>query len=161
MKDGKWEIAASMGAATALREHAKHINEAVIRVSEQYATKRCRDRGREPTVERCDVIKAICTVHDLPMAEFLICNLIHTIPVLSRKLGPNWFTKDFDSDNFYAMIGVWSSGEKLAAMFILNVWNPGYAKGKGWHFNLFDAVGTLDHSNIKPMIDWMLNPIWP
>jgi hypothetical protein len=163
MIDGKWEIPAGKGANDALVRYTKYVNEDVLCVVEQLAAHRCqqRDWRKHATVTRRDVEKAICDIYEFPMAEFIICTLAQTIPVLCHKLGPDWFTKDFDQDHFHESMGGWSTGEQLAGLFLLNVWNHGYAKRKGWHFNLFDAVGTLSNDNLLPMAEWMLAPQWP
>lgn len=67
----------------------------------------------------------------------------------------------FDPDTFARPLDVKSSGERHAMLFLLNVWNPGYAKSKGWDFRLFDAVGTLDSDNLEGICEWMQRPIWP
>ncbi|MGC3958137.1 MAG: hypothetical protein QM813_09425 [Verrucomicrobiota bacterium] len=104
------------------------------------------------------------------------------IPVIAHKMGLNlnqtgdalsydrnapWLVKygsdelSFDSNKFADNLGVWSSGERYAALFLLNVWNPGYAKSQGWDFNLFDCVGTLDTANLRGIVAWMERPVWP
>jgi hypothetical protein len=67
----------------------------------------------------------------------------------------------FEPDIFAKRLRTASSGERHAILFLLNVWNPGYAKSKRWNFNLFDAMGTLDTANIEPITEWMLRPVWP
>ncbi|HEY4415937.1 MAG TPA: hypothetical protein VGO57_09615 [Verrucomicrobiae bacterium] len=67
----------------------------------------------------------------------------------------------FDPDLFHEQIGVWSSGERLGALFLLNVWNPGYARDKGWFFNIMDAAGTFDPDNMGGIIEWLQHPIFP
>lgn len=158
MKDGKIEIPATQGAANAIRQHAKYITEPVLACAERLAI----DRSLiMPVVQRRDVEKAICKVHQIPGAEFTLCTLAQSIPVLAHKLGPDWMDKDFDPDRFYRGMDCWSTGERLAGLFLINVWNSGYAKSKGYTFNLFDAVGTLDTANLRPIAEWMLAPVWP
>ncbi len=89
-----------------------------------------------------------------------ILALIHSIPCLHEKLH-DYYPDRFDADAFHRLTGPWSSGEKLCAIFVLNVWNPNGANSKGWHFNLFDFIGTADWDNKQAIIEWMLNPIWP
>lgn len=67
----------------------------------------------------------------------------------------------FDPDKFAAKLGVLSSGERHAALWLLNVWNPTYAKSKGWNFDLFAAFSSLDGENIVGIADWIINPVWP
>ena len=89
-----------------------------------------------------------------------ILALARTFPCLEVKLR-HYNPEQFDADEFHAMIGPWSSGERLCALFILNVWNPGYAKSQRWTFNLFDFVGTADPDNRQALLDWIQTPIWP
>ena len=156
-----WTIPASKFGTDALTLYPKHINGDVMRLSQELAIARCKLLHHTPTITRRDVEKAICQVHQIPLAELIIVQLIHTIPVLSRKMGPDWSTKDFDAFQFHAALEGWSAGERLAGLFVLNVWNPGLAKSEGWHFNVFDAVGTLGSENILPIALWMANPQWP
>lgn len=37
--------------------------------------------------------------------------------------------------------------ELMCALFIANVWNPGYADSQGWKFDIFEFLGTADDSN--------------
>ena len=67
----------------------------------------------------------------------------------------------FDAPKFACEIDSWSAGEQHAALWLLNVWNPGWAKTEGHRFDLFAAVGTLDSSNLNAIAGWMVNPVWP
>jgi hypothetical protein len=49
----------------------------------------------------------------------------------------------------------------MTGLFVLCVWNPGYAEDQGWKFDLFDFVGAADSSNKAALQAWMDNPIWP
>jgi hypothetical protein len=71
---------------------------------------------------------------------------------------PEW---TFDADRFAKKLGVCSTGEEQMVRWILNVWNPGYAKSKGWHFDLFKALDSLDQNNREAICWWLQNPIWP
>lgn len=86
--------------------------------------------------------------------------LINEFPCLVSKMR-GWRDAEFDPDKFYAFTRGWSHGEKLCALFVLNVWNPGYAKQKKWKFDLFDFIGTVDAGNVAPVLEWMQNPYWP
>ena len=59
------------------------------------------------------------------------------------------------------MIGGWSSSERQAAHFILTVWNPGYARDRGWTFDVVDAVSSPDPVNRAPIIAWIAQPYYP
>ena len=67
----------------------------------------------------------------------------------------------FDPPKFAYEIGAWSDGEQHAAIWLLNVWNPRWAKAEGYRFDLFAAVGTLDSFNLNAIAEWMVNPVWP
>ena len=67
----------------------------------------------------------------------------------------------FDPDLFRKYARSFSDGETFMVMWILNVWNPSYAKSKKWNFDLFSALGTLDDGNRKAICDWLAHPIWP
>ena len=69
----------------------------------------------------------------------------------------------FDPDIFAKRLaGGMSDGERHMSLFLLNVWNPGYARQqKGWNFDLFAALRQLDGGNCAA-IAWFLHcPIWP
>ena len=87
--------------------------------------------------------------------------LIHQFPCLHSKLGQKWCPEQFDPDAFMAMTGKWSTREILCALFVVNVWNPGYAKRQKWNFNIFDFFGTADADNAVVVSNWTLNPYFP
>jgi len=67
----------------------------------------------------------------------------------------------FSADTFARRLDACSTGEQHMMLFILNVWNPAYAKSKGWQFDLFRALDSLDPGN-RDAIAWFLHhPIWP
>jgi hypothetical protein len=78
-----------------------------------------------------------------------------------RKSGDGRVQLTFDPDRFAGQLGVCSSGTRHMILFILNVWNPGYAKSKGWDFNLFDALNSLDEGNRQAIAWWLHRPLWP
>jgi hypothetical protein len=92
----------------------------------------------------------------------IIFKLIRTFPCLAIK-AHQWLarTREFDPDKFHQLFECASTGETLCALFILNVWNPGYADSKGWTFNLFDFMGCADPGNRRALLDWMTKPYWP
>ena len=89
-----------------------------------------------------------------------ILELARTFPCLDIKLR-RWNPREFDSDNFAAMMSGWSHGEKLCGLFVLNVWDPERAKTMGWNFNVFDFVGTSDSESRTALIHWVCHPVWP
>lgn len=91
--------------------------------------------------------------------EYILA-LARSFPCLRHKL-VGWKPEKFDADVLYKCSGPWSSGEKLCVLFVLNVWNPGYAKSQGWTFNLFDFVGTADIGNRAALQAWIDRPHWP
>jgi hypothetical protein len=69
----------------------------------------------------------------------------------------------FDPDVFAErwIEGGASTGDRHMALWILNVWNSGHARSKGWTFDLFKALDSLDDNN-RSAIGWHLaHPIWP
>jgi hypothetical protein len=69
--------------------------------------------------------------------------------------------KTFDPDKFAKRLDVVSTGERHAMLWLLNVWNPTYAKSKGWTFDLFAALSSLDSENSFGIAEWVANPRWP
>ena len=67
----------------------------------------------------------------------------------------------FDPDIFAKRLTKVSDGERHMILFILNVWNPHYAPDKGWQFDLFKALGTLDSQNAESVARFIERPIWP
>lgn len=61
-----------------------------------------------------------------------------------------------------ASMGPWSSGERNAAQFVLQLWNGNYP---GVKFDLFDAMSTLGYNEFQDMInflnEWNRNRWWP
>ena len=94
-------------------------------------------------------------------ATKIIVELIKSFPCLRKKLGSNWAPYEFEPHLFRNMMDCWSHGEWMCGMFVLNVWNPGYAKAQNWSFDIFEFLGTADPGNRKALLDWCGNPIWP
>ncbi|MGD0814301.1 MAG: hypothetical protein ABSA83_11910 [Verrucomicrobiota bacterium] len=90
----------------------------------------------------------------------LILEVARSFPCLRIKLA-DWHPEKFDADHFCAMMGRWSTGETLCGLFVLNVWNPGYAESRGWTFNMLDFAGTADAGNRAALIHWLERPVWP
>lgn len=88
-----------------------------------------------------------------------ILALAASFPCLADKVA-NW-KGPFDADEWMAAAGPWSSGEKKAALFVVNVWNPGYAAKQGWTFDLFDACDSWDTGNRSAALNWIADPVWP
>jgi hypothetical protein len=86
--------------------------------------------------------------------------LARSFPCLERKLRW-WKTAHFDADDLYEMTGGWSTSEYHAAWFVLTVWNPGYAKNRGWIFDVVDAASSLDLVNRVPILKWIERPYYP
>jgi hypothetical protein len=102
-----------------------------------------------------------CVVLQKPInSTALILRVARSFPCLDGILG-DWNPQQFDADVFASMMGRWSSVERMAGLFVLCVWNPGYAEDQGWKFDLFDFVGAADSSNKAALQAWMDNPIWP
>jgi hypothetical protein len=99
-------------------------------------------------------------------AHIYIRHLIEQFPCLRSKLefgGARWWDArgEFAVVKFMRDAGPWSSGEKQAARFIVTVWNPIYAKRRGWTFDLVHACSVLDEDNRHAVIVWMQHPRWP
>lgn len=88
--------------------------------------------------------------------------LIATFPCLRIKVG-SYIESDepFDADAFWNLFVGASHGERLCALFVLNVWNPGYANSQEWDFDLIEFVGSADSGNRKALLNWIANPVWP
>ncbi len=67
----------------------------------------------------------------------------------------------FDPDKFATHLQACSDGQRHMFLWILNVWNENYAKSKGWQFDLFEALNTLDAENRQAIAWWLQNPVWP
>ncbi len=67
----------------------------------------------------------------------------------------------FDPDKFAKTRNQCSDGETFMRLWLLNVWNPNFAAQKGWKFDLFKALNTLDSGNRDCIAEWMMNPVWP
>jgi hypothetical protein len=95
-----------------------------------------------------------------PTPTLLILTLARTFPCLFSKLA-GYNPTEFDPDAFHSMIAPWSHGERLCALFVLNVWNPGDARMKGWHFDFIEFMSVADYDNRKALLEWMDYPLWP
>lgn len=95
---------------------------------------------------------------DLQPSDYIRA-LIETVPCLQGKLES--IPDPFDGEVFERRSRPWSHGERLAALFVLNVWNPGVARSLKWRFDLFEAVGVLSRENLEPMLAWVRKPRWP
>jgi hypothetical protein len=106
--------------------------------------------------------KAINVVSRRSSPEAHIWDLILSFPCLRGKFGgqPAWGGR-FDPDKLHETSGPWSHGERLCVLFVLNVWNPGDARAKGWEFEFFDFAGIADHENKEVILNWLINPVWP
>jgi len=91
-----------------------------------------------------------------------ILNLVRTFPCLAIKVR-RWLdhTTEFDADEFHALFRGASTGELLCALFILNVWNPGYADLQGWRFDFIAFMACADDGNRKALLNWIAHPHWP
>jgi hypothetical protein len=89
-----------------------------------------------------------------------ITQLIHSFPCLDSKLH-DYYPAEFDADKFHALMSGWSHGEILCAIFVLNVWNPGYAEQQGWRFDLMEFISIADNGNKRALLAWCERPYWP
>jgi hypothetical protein len=97
-----------------------------------------------------------------PTPDQLIFGLIRTFPCLEIKVGP-WLhrTERFDPDEFFSLFDCASSGERLCALFVLNVWSHGYAETKGWRFDFIAFMSCADSGNRNALLAWATKPFWP
>ena len=92
----------------------------------------------------------------------MIFSLIRSFPCLARKVR-HWLDRasQFDPDEFHGLFERASSGEIHSALFVLNVWSPGYADMKGWRFDLMAFMNCADSDNRQALLNWMTRPYWP
>lgn len=67
----------------------------------------------------------------------------------------------FDPDTFAFTVNDCSDGERWCRLFILNVWNRGYAQDRGWQFDLFKAAHVLDSGNMRGICEVLQSNPWP
>jgi hypothetical protein len=67
----------------------------------------------------------------------------------------------FDADRLAEELGVLSHGERHAALFLLNVWNPGYARENAWHFDAVEALAVWDEPHRRAFLAWAAHPLFP
>lgn len=95
-------------------------------------------------------------------ASAYILALARSFPCLRHKIDRLFPEgRKFDVDVLMEAARPWSTGEKLCALFVANVWNPGYADSKEWRFDLFDFIGTADSGNRAAFQAWCVAPVWP
>jgi hypothetical protein len=117
--------------------------------------------ARSPLLAREFGVQPISTCRDIeePRLQFEDRRREFIVTEEGSEVGSE--TLRFDADIFARRLDGCSSGERAMYLFILNVWNSGYAKEKGWHFDLFKALDSLDSENTA-MIAWFLErPVWP
>ena len=96
-----------------------------------------------------------------------ILALITSFPCLEHKIRHPFAVRmffpegKFKIDRWMDSIGAWSHGERLCALFVANVWCPGYAESNGWRFDIFEALGTWDEENRYAFLKWIVDPVWP
>lgn len=86
-----------------------------------------------------------------------ICELILKFPCLKRlRIQPEqWEAESFDRQSLK-----FSSGERLAAQFVLGVWNP-QTKWECGRFDLMEAASRFDEDHRHVILEWLQNPWWP
>lgn len=67
----------------------------------------------------------------------------------------------FDADLYAKTLDCCSTYTSHMRLFILNVWSPGYAKSKGWTFDLFQALRGLDDNNSRAIAWFVKQQVWP
>jgi hypothetical protein len=89
-----------------------------------------------------------------------IMAIANSFPCLRIKID-DYRPVSFDPDTFWRLMRGASPGERLCALFVLNVWNPSYAARKGWRFEFFEFAVTADSTNRELVIKWLIYPVWP
>lgn len=80
--------------------------------------------------------------------------------------------RPWDQDKFahWASSGSPTAASRLAAAFVLSVWNGGQPKDGGWwskrpfrvgRFDPVEAVARWDHLHVEAYLAWCRNPFWP
>jgi len=96
---------------------------------------------------------------ELRNREYILA-LARSFPCLRSKLS-HVTPETWDVDKFVASSAPWSTGETLCALFVANVWNPGWAKEQGWTFDLMRFLGNADTGNRTAFVNWCAKPYWP
>ena len=60
-----------------------------------------------------------------------------------------------------ADLGVWSSGERHAKLFIASVWGPAWPSEHGLEFDIVKAIGVWDVRHKRAFFQWCLDPSSP
>ena len=97
-------------------------------------------------------------------ARGYIILLALSFPCLAAKekaLGDLLTESGWDVDGLMKSTRGWSRAEKEAALFIANVWNPGYAQERRWRFDAMEAVALWDNGNRQAYLEWVTQPRWP
>lgn len=89
-----------------------------------------------------------------------IINLGRTFPSV-RRFFEHMQPEDFNVDALAEQLGVLSTGERYAMLFLFNVWNPGYAEEKQWHFDAIGALGMWDSRHREAFLTWARHPYFP
>ena len=97
-----------------------------------------------------------------PTPDQQILALIRTFPCLSNR-SHAWLTRttEFDPEHFHSLFAHACTVEALCARFVLNVWNPHYARAKGWNFDFLTFMIVADPLSLAALLNWMRNPSYP
>lgn len=87
-------------------------------------------------------------------------------PLTFLQVSRPWLVEEngeltFDADRYAKTVDACSTYTRHMRLFILNVWNPGYAKSKGWTFDLFAALRGLDDNNSRAIAWFCKTSVWP
>lgn len=91
--------------------------------------------------------------------EYIIylLNTFHSLEGQFKDLTPeNW-----NVDDFMKRTRAMTTGEKQAALFVANVWNPSYATERKWKFCAITAISTWDSQHRQAFLHWAQDPRWP
>lgn len=67
----------------------------------------------------------------------------------------------FNADKFAQSLDASGAAERFCKLWLLNVWNPSYARLNGWDFDMITAARVLDGLNLCALGKWFANPIFP
>lgn len=91
--------------------------------------------------------------------EYILA-LARSFPCLRGKVA-HLTPESWDVEAFIKASAAWSTGERLAALFIARVWNASYADMQGWQFDIVHFMAIADSGNRGAMAAWCQRPYIP
>lgn len=87
-----------------------------------------------------------------------IVELAQSFPSIQNLVGTD--PESWDAERLAKLKGL-STGERHALLFVLNVWNPAWARASKLHFDVVQAFGSWDSRHQHAFLAWAMNPRWP